>query len=124
PPASEITPRNQFFSNRNARTIRDPKGGKKWLKENPFWTKRSPEGAQAIFADPEMLWQCACSYFELCIENPWYHHEAKIIDGQVVLVQVPHAIPFTLKGLCLYLGTADTYWKMFKVQKFVKANPK
>src|SRR5690606_30701099 len=102
---------------------RNPKGGKKWLKENAFWTKRAAVGVPGIFSDPKVLWQCACSYFEHCTENPWYRNEAKIVDGQVVLVQIPMAIPFTLKGLCIYLGTIDTYWKMFKVQKYVKSNP-
>jgi hypothetical protein len=84
---------------------------------NQFWKLRSKHGREKLFATPELLWEAAIEYFEWCESNPWYKHEA-IKSGEAAgkIVDIPTARPFTLSGLCIYLGCNETYFRTLKSQ--------
>lgn len=96
-------------------------------KGNNFWELRSKHGADKLFATPELMWEAACEYFEYCIDNPWVKVEQtkspgkpfKDLNGEITwpdsLVEVPTSKPFTLTGLCLYLGCSSGYFRTFKL---------
>lgn len=83
---------------------------------NNFWTLRSKHGADKIFSSPEILLQEAEAYFQSVIDNPFYEAVPYAYKGVVRLKQVPKIRPFTLKGLCIYLGVYEKYFTNFKSQ--------
>ena len=84
-------------------------------KGNQFWKLRSKHGRDKIFSTPEILLEAAQEYFQWCDDNPWIKNEAiKSGDFAGQLVQIPTARPYTLSGLCLYLGVATQYFDDFK----------
>lgn len=81
---------------------------------NQFWKLRSKHGRDKLFSDPEALWEAACEYFEWCGLNPWVKNEAvKSGDLAGQLIQIPTERPFTISGLCIYLGVNTKYFNDF-----------
>jgi hypothetical protein len=81
-----------------------------------FWEKRSsgakrdPRGRRRKFATPEQLWEEACEYFEDVIQNPLVAQELmKSGDLAGTKVDMNKMRPFTIKGLCLFLGVNTDY---------------
>jgi len=92
-------------------------------KKNAFWKQRSKHGRDMLFASSELLWKAACDYFKWCDTNPWLKTEqlkkpviTKSEKGTQVqtIVEIPTARPYTLSGLCLYLGCSQSYFREFK----------
>ncbi len=79
---------------------------------NQFWKLRSRHGREKLFATPELLWEAACEYFEWCDENPWMKTDHKGKDA--LQVKEPLIRPFTMIGLCLFLGCNTGYFHDFK----------
>lgn len=83
-------------------------------KGNQFWKLRSKHGRDKLFATPELMWEAACEYFEWCENNPLIEVDYRGKDSD--MVHIPKMRPFTLHGLCLYLGCNTQYFKTFKAQ--------
>lgn len=87
---------------------------------NDFWKIRSKHGRDVLFDSPELLWEAACEYFEWCKKHPRYEIKAMSVSSgnglgsAVEKVKLPKMRPFTLKGLCLYLGCSSSYFRAFK----------
>lgn len=87
---------------------------------NRFWELRSKHGSDKLFDSPELMWEAATEYFEWCENNPFQEAEAKVTSNgngggsSVEIVNVPKMRPFTLQGLCLYLGCSSHYFRQFK----------
>lgn len=82
---------------------------------NQFWKLRSKHGRDKLFATPELLWEAACEYFEWCDRNPWLKKEAiKSGDLAGTVMDVPTERPYTITGLCIYLGVSSIYFIDFK----------
>jgi hypothetical protein len=85
-------------------------------KGNSYWRLRKVSG-QPKSLTPEELWTDACEYFEWCDSNPWIKSEA-IKGGEHAgnLVQVPTSRPYTISGMCVFIGidikTFDNYSKV------------
>jgi hypothetical protein len=106
-------------------------------KGNQFWKLRSKHGRDKLFATADLLWEAACEYFEWCDEHPWMKVEqaraagkpglaiktqkGKVKDIQATrpaeLAELPTQRPYTLTGLCLYLGCSQSYFYDFKDSK-------
>lgn len=84
-------------------------------KKNQFWKLRAKHGRDKLFASPELLWTAAQEYFLWCDNNPWKKKEA-IKSGERTgdIIDIPAARPYSLSGLCLYIGVSDTFWWQFK----------
>lgn len=84
-------------------------------KGNQFWKLRSKHGRDTLFSTPEMLWEAACEYFEWCDKKPWEKSEAiKSGDKTGKIIKVPTQRPYSMSGLCLYLGCNQSYFYQFK----------
>jgi hypothetical protein len=89
-------------------------------KGNKFWELRSKHGRDKIFTEPETLLQAANEYFEYIDTNPLYKSEAKVVSlgqgegSEVQIVDIPIKRPFTLMGLCLFLGVNRKYFIDFE----------
>lgn len=81
----------------------------------PFWKRRAKHGRDKLFANAELLWKAACNYFEWCDENPWIKKDWVGKDAEEV--ERPVARPYTLSGLCLYLGVGEAYFRQFKSEQ-------
>lgn len=75
---------------------------------NNFWQLRSKHGRDKIFSSPDVFLEQAYEYFKHCDDNPWYKNEA-VKGGHMAgeIVQVPTQRPYTLKGLCIFLGITE-----------------
>lgn len=81
---------------------------------NQFWRKRSKHGRDAIFSDPQIMWEAACEYFEYETQNTL--KEEKVF-GTGYSAKLDKMRPFSLIGLCLFLGVNTTYFHDFKASK-------
>lgn len=92
----------------------------KSLQGNAFWQQRSKHGRDTLFNSPDLMWEAACEYFKWCDENPDYKSENKIVSNggnmgsSVELCEEPVRRPYTIHGLCLYLGCGLAYFRQFK----------
>lgn len=108
-------------------------------KGNQFWMLRSKHGRDKLFATPEALWEAACEYFQWCDENPWTTRKAiqrtmpvrrkkgkrtETVNEQQTQQEVsPTQRPYSLTGLCIYLGTSSRWWSSFRsecMKKMIK----
>lgn len=84
-------------------------------KGNQFWRQRTKHGRDALFCSSDLIWEAACEYFQWSDENPWIKYEAiKSGDMAGQLVSIPTARPYTMHGLCSYLGVNTAYFREFK----------
>lgn len=83
-------------------------------KENQLWKKRSKHGRDALFADAQLLWEQAVKYFEWCDDNPLYESDHMVVNKSLKEIDKPLKRPYTLQGLCIYLGCGSTWWRDFK----------
>lgn len=86
---------------------------------NQFWKLRAKHGVDAIFTDPDKLWESCCEYFQWCEDHPFYKAEAKTVNigdyqSQIEIAKIPTIRPFTLQALCLYLGVNTKYFNEFE----------
>lgn len=87
-------------------------------KSNQFWKLRSKHGRSTLFADPDLLWEAACEYFQWCEDNPLI--EVDFVGKDAEEVKRPKMRAFTMHGLCRYLDCNTDYFKQFKAS--LKAN--
>lgn len=83
-------------------------------KGNQFWKLRSKHGRDKLFETSALLWEAACEYFQWCDDNPWVKVETKVKNSGSEVTNSPAARPYTLTGLCLYLGCNTKYFFDFK----------
>lgn len=90
-------------------------------KGNRFWEVRAKHGRDALFKDSKKLLESVNGYFGWCEENPWYRNEA-VKGGEMAgeIIKVPTARPYTISGLCIYLGVNETFWRQFKGSETAK----
>ena len=87
---------------------------------NQFWKLASTYGRDAIFLDPAIVWGEACKYFEWCDENPFVQ---QVVAGKdAVIVYLDKMRPYTLHGLCGFLGVNTQYFGDFKKSATYKNN--
>jgi hypothetical protein len=87
----------------------------KFAPGNQFWKQRSKHGRDALFTDAGKLREACNEYFEWVDTHPWWRNEP-IKSGDKVgeTMKVMLARPYTLSGLCIYLGCAESWWRGFK----------
>lgn len=75
----------------------------------------NPGGAPALFEDVDYFMLCCSRYFEWCVENPMIRYEAvKSGDNCGTLVEVPIMRPFTIHGLCVFIGGNPSWFRTKK----------
>lgn len=82
---------------------------------NKFWQLRSKHGRDRLFSSAEELKTAAEEYFTWCEDNPLTKAEALKSGeraGDIVYVPIPR--PYTMQGLCGYLGCNIAYFSHFE----------
>lgn len=83
---------------------------------NQLWKIRTPIGREKLFEDGPTLWAEACQYFAWCDANPWVRPELVKHQGVAEEYSVPLGRPYSLSGLCVYLGISQNYFQSSKAQ--------
>ena len=94
---------------------------------NNFWELCSKHGRDKLFESPELLWEAACEYFKWCVDNPLMKVDFVVVrekdastgntTSAAKSINIPKMRPFTLQGLCIYLGCSSSYFRVFKSQE-------
>lgn len=79
---------------------------------NQFWKLRSKHGRDKIFATPEIMLEACNEYFEHQSNQVWNKVDYRGKDANKVLI--PTSSPFTLTGLCIFLGVNTVYFTQFE----------
>ena len=79
---------------------------------NQFWKLRSKHGRDKIFQTPEMMLEACYEYFEHQSKQTWNRVDFKGKDSKEV--KIPTSSPFTLAGLCIFLGVNTKYFTEFE----------
>ena len=88
---------------------------------NQWWKLRSKHGRDAIFSTPEVLESACKEYFKATDErNDWDGQNWVGKDGGEVVVK--KKVPYSLKGLCVFLGVSSHYFSEFKKSETFKSN--
>jgi hypothetical protein len=84
-------------------------------KGNQFWKLRSKHGRDRIFKDPETLKNACYEYFEYINKQVWYKKDA-IKGGERAgeIIDIPVSVPYTMEGLCIFLGVNTVYFNQFE----------
>lgn len=100
-------------------------------KGNQFWKRRSKHGRDKLFSSPELLEEEANKYFSYTESHPEYKAEQNKMPAKPTvtkdketgeatvhyppsIISLPTKVPFSLKGLCLYLNCSESYFRVFK----------
>jgi DNA-packaging protein gp3 len=84
-------------------------------KRNQFWRNRSTHGREKLFATAHLLKEASEEYFNWVDAHPLYNVEAvKSGDNAGMLIKVPISRPYTLSGLCTYVGCSESYFRVFR----------
>jgi len=83
-------------------------------KGNEFWKLRTKHGRDKIFATPEIMWDAACEYFSYITDNPLQEQQIIKYKDDYEKVTLDKVRPFTLMGLCLFLGVNVQYFTDFE----------
>ena len=88
---------------------------------NQWWKLRSKHGCDAIFSTPEILESACEEYFKATDErNDWDGQNWVGKDGEEVVVK--KKVPYSLKGLCVFLGVSSHYFSECKKSETFKSN--
>jgi len=88
---------------------------------NQWWRLRSKHGRDAIFTTPALLETECEAYFTATDERTdWDGQNWVGKDGEEVVVK--KRVPYTLSGLCMYLGVAKQYFNDFEKTDTFKEN--
>lgn len=88
--------------------------GKPFLRGNQLWKLRTEIGRDRLFKDGATLWGEAILYFDWCDRNPWLRAELVKFQGEADQYDVPVGRPYTMDGLCVYLGVSGSYFRTAK----------
>lgn len=83
-------------------------------KGNQFWKQRSKHGRDKLFDTPSLLWEAACEYFEWCDSNPLKEEKLFSSQGEILKGEISLMRPYTIQGLCLFLGCNAKYLNHFE----------
>lgn len=95
------------------------------IKNNQFWKMRSKHGRDAIFTDPEKLWESACEYFDWIDKNPLQEEiieklKKNGLGEEIERVDVSKMRAYSWRGLALFLGCNSRYFNEFRDSKTCK----
>lgn len=85
---------------------------------NSWWKERAKHGRDALFTDPKKLLEAAIEYFEKTEARKWFKKDWVGKDADEVYRE--SSPPFTITGLCVYLGVAENWWRSFKATETYK----
>lgn len=90
-------------------------------KYNQFWKNRSKHGRDKLFETPELLLDECKEYFNWVDSKPFFKVEQikkPYLDPEtklwVTMCKLPTVRPYTIHGLCIYLGCNSLWFNQFE----------
>lgn len=77
---------------------------------NQFWKLRSKHGRDVLFSDPDALKESCLEYFEVTTNSPLFEDKVSFYEGCASHEPMERMRPFTIGGLCLFLGITQVTW--------------
>lgn len=87
---------------------------------NDFWKRRTKFDQNALFTDPTELLNACEEYFEYTSSRAWVKEDWVGKDAKKVERKTQP--PFTISGLCTFLGVSEAWWRQFKSSKTYQEN--
>ena len=84
----------------------------KFQEGNKIWQKRTKHGRSAIFTDPIVFQEEIKKYFEYTDSRKWTKKDWVGKDANEVTRETE--TPYTLAGLCIFLGVSRHWWNEFR----------
>jgi hypothetical protein len=81
-------------------------------KGNEYYKLRNTDGRECIYDNPKQLGEKAKEYFEWVQNNPFIEIDYKGKDA--IKVEMPKMRPFSMGGLCTFLGIVINTFKNYK----------
>ena len=92
-------------------------------KGNTNWKNRKHSGRKCYFDNPVDLWDAACKYFKYVDEHPCVQlKEIEYANGSETTIENEKDMPYTLSGLCLYLGASSIWWRRMRKRHQERGN--
>lgn len=88
------------------------KSKKVFEQNNQLWKLRSKHGRDKLFKTPDLLMEAATEYFQYCNTTPILKEDYVGGFATRVFRELPR--PYTLAGLCIYVGASRSWWNEFK----------
>lgn len=85
---------------------------------NQWWKLRAKSGRDKIFSSPEALWEAAQEYFEATDNRKWIKKDW--VGKNADEVERETDTPYTLTGLCLFLGIDENTWYRYGKEEAYK----
>jgi hypothetical protein len=85
---------------------------------NQWWAKRATHGRKAIFQTPEKMMESAIEYFKITDERKWKRQDFRGKDAKKVEIETD--TPYTMAGLCIFLGVNTHYFNDFETNLNLK----
>ena len=79
---------------------------------NQWWKLRSKHGRDKIFSNPDILWEACCEYFEATDNRKWVKKDW--VGKDAIEVERETETPYTISGLCLFLGIDENTWRVYR----------
>lgn len=83
-------------------------------KPTRFWEAKPKRGRKPKWSDPKELHAACVEYFQWCEDNPLAIHKVIVVAGDVQDAFTYKVRPFTLFGLCGFLGLSDDTWNRYR----------
>ena len=81
-------------------------------KERPKNLLPRPVGRPRKFTTPEQLYEECCAYFDHTWNSYWPKNKVvRGSNGKPTVVTIKYPVPFTIQGLCLWLGVGRQTFK-------------
>jgi hypothetical protein len=90
-------------------------------KGNEFWKLRSRHGPNVLFDDPAKLEDACLEYFEVTTNSPLFEDKVAFYEGCASHEPVEKMRPFTIGGLCLFLGIVEMTWREWRKREDLSA---
>lgn len=88
---------------------KDPETGQ-FLPGNLFWMNRTKHGPDRLMSDAATLQEACCEYFVWATETPLKETKIGWYEGDASEHEIGRMRPFTVRGLCIYLGISQKTW--------------
>lgn len=84
---------------------------------NQLWRNAKFIGRPTLFGDHKKLWEAAVEYFQWCDSNPLSRNEPVKFEGSMTVEAIEVGRPYTLTGLCIWLGCSESYFRNCRSDK-------
>jgi len=88
--------------------------------QSPDQIQNPIQGRPPKFANSEVLWKACTEYFAWCEEHPLLEDKVFCSNGMIIHGNLKKMRAMTIQGLCIFLGSAPSYWHELKSDRGIE----